>query len=166
MAAEFPPAPAQKRGRPWLIIIGGVLVVLALLLCVVGGVTTFTGVQDLAEQEPHTGSYTIQLEEGESTGVWSEDPATSCTATGPTGDVTDPAFGTSTVTWGDTELTKAIEVDATTTGEYTISCTSPFVVGDGFSAGSIITGVIGGAVCVLASLLLLVGVILWAVRRR
>lgn len=164
MVAEHP-HPARKK-RPWLLIIGGVLAVLSLLLCFGGGFGVFSGVQDLADQQAHNGSHTVQLDEGESTGVYAENPATTCTATGPDGPVPDSADASETVSWGDTELVRVMEVEATTTGEYTISCSDAFVVGEGLPIGSMVVAIIGGAVCVLASILLIIGVILWAVRRR
>ena len=159
--------PARK-GHPWLLIIGGGLAVIALLLCGAGGIGTFSQVKGLADATPVTGPHTVQLQQGESVSVWSEvEGAAGCTATGPGGDpVGDSAVGTQSFSWGDREVHRVMKVEAAQSGDHTIMCAQPFVVGDGISVGGIVLGAAGGGLGCLAVLVLGIGLSLWLVRRK
>lgn len=165
MSYAMPPQPAQQ-GKPWTLIIGGIIAVVSLLLCCGGGFLFFGPVQDLVEQPMHNGSHVVQLEEGESTGVWSENDLASCSATGPSGPVTDSGGASQTVTWGDTELERIMAIEADESGSYTITCSAPFVVGEGFNVPGVILSSVGGFFCCLSVVLLVVGGILWLTRRK
>lgn len=166
MSYALPDQPPAKKKTPWVLIIGGVLGLIAIVLCAVGGFLTFSPVQDLAEQPQRTGSHEVQLDEGESIGVWSEDASASCTAAGPAGPVSDSGGSTQTVTWGDTELERVMLVEADQSGSYTISCSAPFVVGDGLPVGGVVTAALGGALCCIAVVVLVVGLVIWLTKRK
>lgn len=159
------PQPA-KRGTPWTLIIGGIIALLAVLLCCAGGFLTFGPVQDLAEQPMQTGSHVVELEEGESTGVWSENEFASCSASGPSGPVSDSGSAGQSVTWGDTELERIMLVEAEESGSYTITCSAPFVVGDGLPTAGVVTASIGGFLCCIGTVVTVIGLVLWLVKRK
>lgn len=162
------PGYAPKKGKPWLLIVAGLVLLVSLVLCGIGALNVFSTMKDLADQPMQTGTQTVQLDEGESTDVW-VDQATggSCTATAPDG---SPIRSSSTVTqdvaWGDKELTRAMTFEATQSGDHTISCTTPFVVGKGISMGGSALTFVGGALCCLGSVLAIIGLVLWLVRRK
>lgn len=155
-----------KKSHPWLLIIGGVLALIALLLCGVGGIGTFSQVKGIADATPITGAHTGQVEDGESLSVWSEAEADVCTATGPDGDsVGNTAMGTQSFSWGDREVHRVMKVEAAQTGDHTITCSLPFVVGDGIFVGGIVLAVIGGGLGLLAVVPIGIWLSLWLVRR-
>lgn len=98
--------------------------------------------------------------------VWSETATASCTVTGPAGAVSDSGTGDQSVTAGDKTLHRVMAFDAEQGGGYTISCTAPFVVGDNLSVGSIVMASIGGALCCLAVVVTVIGLVVWLRRRR
>ena len=167
---SYPPAyqPPQKKSRAhvWVLGIGGVLLVISLLFCAGGGFGTFNAAKDLVDQPMHHGSYTVALEDGESTSVFSEDELATCTASGPNGPVENTAVADENVSFGDRDLHRVMAIDADGSGDYTINCTAPFVVGEGVSAVGIVAATIGGLLCCLGSVVLIVGLVIWIVRRR
>lgn len=165
MSYAVPQQSTSPTGKPWTLIIGGILALLALLLCCGGGLLSIGPVQDLADQPVRTGSHTVQLDEGESTGVWSESETTSCSALGPNGPVSDSGSSTQSVTWGGKELERVMRVEADRSGSYTISCSAPFVVGEGFPVGGIVTAAVGGFLGCISLVVLVVGLALWLIKR-
>lgn len=164
--SSMPPQPAARRGTPWTLIIGGVIALLAVLLCVGGGILTVGPVQDLVDQPMRTGSHVVELEEGESVGVWSEDDLATCSVTGPSGPVDDAGGADQSVTWGDRELGRVMVVEAEESGSHTITCSAPFVVGEGFPVPGVIAMVIGGSLCCISVVVIVIGLVLWLTKRR
>ncbi|WP_068249459.1 hypothetical protein [Janibacter corallicola] len=162
----YQPPPKKSRAHAWVLGIGGVLVLLSLLLCAFGGFGAFNAAKDLVDQPMHHGSYTVALEDGESTSVFSEDELATCTASGPNGPVENTAVADENVSFGDRDLHRVMAIDADGSGDYTINCTAPFVVGEGVSVAGIVAASIGGALCCLGSVVVIIGLIIWIVRRR
>lgn len=165
MTYAMPPQPA-RRGKPWLLIIGSTLLLISLLLCAVGGFMGLGPVKELADQPEQTAPHSVQLAEGDSRAVWSQTSGTSCTVTGPSGPVSDSSSGSSSTTWGDKSFERVMSFEADQSGDYTVSCTAPFVVGDNVSMGGIVMASIGGLLCCLSAVLVLVGFVLWLMKRR
>jgi len=162
----YQPPPKKSRAHVWVLGIGGVIVVLSLLFCAGGGLGVFNAAKELIDQPMHHGSYTVQLDEGESTSVYSEDESATCSATGPEGPVSDSSVANESVAFGDRDLHRVMAIDAEGSGDYTIQCSAPFVVGEGVSTVGIVLATVGGLLCALGSIVVIVGVILWIVRRR
>lgn len=160
--------PPQKKSRAhvWVLGIGGVLVVLSLLLCAGGGFGTFNAAKELIDQPMHSGSYTVSLEDGESTSVFSENEFASCTASGPNGPVENTAVADENVSFGDRDLHRVMAIDADGSGAYTFNCSSPFVVGQGISVVGTVVATIGGLLCCLGSVVVIVGFVIWIARRK
>ncbi|MEK4242606.1 MULTISPECIES: hypothetical protein [unclassified Janibacter] len=166
MSYAMPPQQPTKRGTPWVFVTGLVILLISFVLCGIGGFSVFGQSQELADEPMQTGSYSVTLEEGESVAVWSETATASCTVTGPAGAVSDSGTGDQSVTAGDKTLHRVMAFDAEQGGGYTISCTAPFVVGDNLSVGSIVMASIGGALCCLAVVVTVIGLVVWLRRRR
>lgn len=162
----YQPPPKKSRAHLWVLGIGGVIVVLSLLLCAGGGFGTFSAAKDLIDQPMHHGSYSVSLEDGESASVFSEDELATCTASGPNGPVEDTAVADENVTFGDRDLHRVMAFDADGSGDYTVNCSAPFVVGDGVSVVGIVVASIGGLLCCLGSVTVIIGFVVWLVRRR
>lgn len=163
----YQPAPQKKsRAHVWVLGIGAAIAIISILLCVGGGFSVFSDAKDLVDQPMHHGSHTVQLEEGETTDVYSESQMTSCTATGPNGPVADKGVANETISMGNKELHRAMKIEAQASGDYTITCSDPFVVGEGFSVGGLFLMIASVFGCIIGSILLLVGVVIWALRRR
>lgn len=165
MSYSMPQQPV-RRGKPWLLISGAVLLLVSLALCGIGGFTTFSQGQDLADQPEQTGSHTVQLAADESIAVWSSSETNACSATGPGGPVSDAASGTQNVSMGGTPLYRNMVIEADQAGDYTITCASPFVVGDSLGVGGFAALGIGSALCCLASILVIIGFVLWLIKRK
>ena len=156
-----------KKNRPWLLIIGGVLGLIALLLCGFGGFATYAHAKEIADATPVTGSQAVHLDEGESIAVWSEVEGNACSATEPSGaEVSDAGVGAQSVTWGDREMHRAMKVEATQAGDHTITCSLPFVVGESVSWSGVAIAVIGGGLACLSVILVVIGFVLWLMRRK
>ncbi|MFX4286465.1 hypothetical protein ACQBJO_00480 [Janibacter sp. G349] len=166
MSYAMPPQQPTKRGTPWVLVTGLVILLISFVLCGIGGFAVLGQSQDLADEPMQTGAFTVTLEEGESVAVWSETESASCTVTGPAGAVTDSGSGDQTVTAGGKTLHRVMAIDADQAGSHTITCTAPFVVGDNLSVGSIVLASIGGALCCIAVVVTVVGLVLWLRRRR
>jgi hypothetical protein len=163
----YPAAPQQPtRRRPWVLIIGATLLLVALLLCSVGGFMSLGPVKDLADRPEQTAPQTVQLTQGDTRAVWSQTSGATCTVTGPGGPVSDSSSGGSSMTWGDKTLERVMSFEADQTGDFTVSCTAPFVIGDNVSVGGIVMASIGSALCCISVVLLVVGLVLWLSRRR
>lgn len=166
MTYAMPPQPA-KKGKPWTLIIGGIVALIALLLCCGGGIPLFSWASDLMDAPERTGSHSVQLDEGESVAVWVEaDTGTTCSATGPGGPVSSEGVSDQTMSVNDRELERELSFEAEESGSYTINCTGTFVVGDDLPVGGISVAAIGGALCCLSSILVIVGGILWLTKRK
>lgn len=170
---EQPGQPGQsgntsKGGKPWLLISGGIIVLLSLVLCGIGGFMAVPQMQDIGEAEQITGSTTVTLEEGESTNAWVEEGSyATCSAIAPDGSsVPDASNGEQTVSWGNDSYERAFAIEAEQSGQYTISCSAPFVLGDGISTGGILVASGGGVLCCIGFLVLVIGLVLWLVRRK
>lgn len=156
-----------KKGHSWLLLIGGVLALIGLVLCGFGGFATYGHAKEIGDAPMVTGSQTVHLDEGESAAVWSEVEGNACSATGPSGaEVSDSGVGTQSLTWGDREMHRAMQVEATRTGDHTITCAMPFVVGESVSWSGVAMAVVGGGLGCLAVVLVAIGLSLWLVRRK
>lgn len=166
MSYAMPPQPA-KKGKPWTLIIGGIVALIALLLCCGGGIPTVGYASDLMDAPERNGSHSVQLDEGESVAVWVESgTGTTCSAIGPGGSVSNEGITDQTVTVNDRELERELGFEAEESGSYTITCSGTFVVGDDLPMGAVTIMAIGGAFCCLASVLVIVGGILWLTKRK
>lgn len=161
-----PPASPTKGGKPWLLVLGAVLALLAIVLCCGGGALTFSKGKAITESTEYTGSHTLALEEGDSIAVWSTDDLNVCSATGPAGPVSDAGGASQTITWGDAEYERVMAIDATEAGDYTITCSSPFVVSDSLTNVGFIGMGVGGLLGCLSVVLLVIGFVLWLTRRQ
>lgn len=165
MSYAMPPQPT-KAGKPWTLIIGGVVALIALLLCCGGGIPTANYVTDLMDAPEHNGSHSVQLDEGESAAVWVEaGTGTTCSVTGPSGPVSNDGVSSQTVTVNNRDLEREFAFEAPSDGSYMVTCSGTFIVGDSLPIGSVAALGIGGAVCCLSVVLLVVGLILWLRRR-
>ncbi|WP_156466082.1 hypothetical protein [Janibacter sp. Soil728] len=163
---QYSPQPAE-RGRPWVLIVGSVLLLVSLLMCAVGGFLGVRPLLDLADQPEQTAPQVVQLAQGDSRAVWSQTQGASCTVTGPDAAmVTDTSTGESSASWGGKSFERVMSFEADTAGDYTVSCTAPFVVGDDMSIGGIVMGTFGSMLCCFAVVILAVGLVLWLSRRR
>lgn len=166
---SFPPhsPPPATRGRPWVLIVGSVLLLISLLLCAVGGFLGVGPIMDLADQPESTAPQTVQLAQGDSRAVWSQTQGASCTVRGPDAAmVTDSSTGESSASWGGKSFERVMSFEADTAGDYTVSCTAPFVVGEDMSVGGIIMATFGSMLCCFAVVIVAVGLVLWLRRRR
>lgn len=162
-----PQQPAARAGKPWTLIIGGVVILLALLLCCGGGIPTIGYVTDLMDAPEHTGSHSVQLDEGESAAIWVEaDSGTSCSVTGPSGSVSNEGGADQTVSLNGQELERAFAFDAPADGSYAITCTGTFIVGDSMPMTTVVLMGIGGALGCIGVVVLVVGLVLWLSRRK
>lgn len=162
------PGYAPKKGKPWLLIVGGITLLLSLVLCGIGGFNVYGSMTDLTDKPMQTGSQTVALDEGETANVWARaGSGTTCSAVGPNGStVSSDTSVSQTVSVGDKELERVMAFEATDGGDHTVTCTGDFVVGDGISVvGSVIAG-IGSLLCCLGVVLGVVGLILWLVRKK
>lgn len=155
-----------RRGKPWLLIIGAVLLLASLALCGIGGFTTLAKGKEITDSPEYTGSHVVQIDAGDSVAVWSTDDLASCTAVGPGGPISDSGGASQTVTWGETELERVMLVEADQSGEHTITCTSPFHLGDDLSMGGFAALGIGSLLCCLSGVLVVIGFVLWLMKRR
>lgn len=167
MVQSYPAPHAQpKKRRPWLLIIGALIMILSAALGALGLFLGISPAAELTDEQPITGSTVINLEEGESTNVWSESVATSCTVTGPDGaPVSDSGTGTQTISLNDTSLHRVMKIEASAGGDHTVSCSNPFVLGEGISPAWLAMGPIGGLGCCLGLVLTIIGFVLWLVNR-
>lgn len=166
MSYAMPQQPT-KRGKPWTLIIGGVLTLLALLLCCGGGIPTVGYASDLMDAPEHNGSHTVQLDEGESAAVWVEaGTGTTCSVHGPSGSVSNEGGSSQSVNVNERELERAFAFDAPSDGSYTISCTGTFVVGDSMPMAGVIAMGLGGALCCISVIVLIIGLVLWLNKRK
>ena len=166
MTYAMPPQPA-KKGKPWTLIIGGIVALIALLLCCGGGVPTVSWASDLMEAPERNGSHSVTLDEGESVAVWVEaGTGTTCSATGPGGPVSSEGISEQTMNVNERELEREMSFEAEESGSYTITCSDTFVVGDDLPVGGAAVMAIGGAFCCLSSILIIVGGILWLTKRK
>lgn len=164
----YQPAPTQpgRGGTQWLFIVGVVLLLVALLMCGIGGFTGMRPALDLADKPEQTAPQSVQLEEGESVSVWSQTSSATCTVLGPGGPVSNSGTSEQNISLGDKEFHRVMAFDADRAGSYTVSCTAPFVVGDGIGVGGIVVAALGSGLCCLAVVLVVVGLVLWLRRRR
>lgn len=169
-----PPSPYQtshageppRRGTPWLLIIGSLILLLSLVLCTVGGVMTAQAASDLADQEVRMGSHTVVAGGSEVVSVWApKDAGTTCQATGPSGPVVADQGSNLDIVAGDSEYEHVLGFTTSEAGDYVISCTGPFVVSD-FSMTGAIIAIVGGSLCCLGVVLAGIGLILWLRRRK
>lgn len=157
--------PGRKRGKPWTLIIGLLLGLIAAVLMAVGGWQAYQSVADLNEAPRQTGEQTVTLEEGQTQVVWAESTDVRCEASGPDGAVQDTSVGDLSIETGGESLVPVLTITATSDGDYTIACNGEYVVGDQISIGGSLTLLAGGLLCCLATLLIILGLILWLVRR-
>lgn len=166
MSYAMPPQPA-KRGKPWTLIIGGVLTLVALLFCLGGGIPTVSYAADLIDAPQHNGAHTVQLDEGESAAVWVEaGTGTTCSVNGPSGPVSNDGGSSQSVNVNDRELERAFAFDAPSDGSYTISCSGTFVVGDSMPVLATVAMGIGGLLCCISVVMLIIGLVLWLNKRK
>lgn len=167
MSYAMPPQSAKKPGKPWVLIIGGITALIALLFCCGGGVPTATWASDLMDAPERAGSHSVQLDKGDSVAVWVEaGSGTSCRVTGPSGPVSNEGSSDQTMTVNDRELQREFSFDAPSDGSYMITCSGTFVVGDDLPVLGVSAMGIGGALCCLSSILVIVGGILWLTKRK
>ncbi|HIZ99118.1 MAG TPA: hypothetical protein H9805_11145 [Candidatus Janibacter merdipullorum] len=167
MSYAMPPQPAQKSGKPWTLIIGGVITLLAILLCCGGGIPMASYASDLMDAPEHQGAHTLQLDEGESAAVWTEAGAgTTCSVSGPSGSVSNEGSAEQTLTVNGKELERTFAFDAPADGSYTVTCSGTFVVGDSMPMAAVAVMVGGGALGCLAVVLVIVGLVLWLSKRK
>lgn len=164
MTPTLPPQP-KSSSRPTVLIIGLVTAVVAVLLCG-GGAGSFylqgKAVQDAPVRE---GSHTVELESGESTAIWSIQP-NGCSVAGPDGPVIDSSSATMSVDSEDGEIHRIFAIDATQSGSYEITCSGPFVVAESLSVGGLLPAAIGAGLGCLSIVVIIIGLVLWLVRRR
>jgi hypothetical protein len=169
-----PPSPYQttgpgeppRKGKPWLLIIGGLILLLSLVLCSVGGVMTAQAAGDLADQPMRTGNHTVAADSGEIVSVWAEKGAgTTCQATGPSGPVSQGDTTGLDIVAGDSEFEQVLGFTTDQAGDYVVTCDGPFVVTD-FSMTGAIIAIVGGSLCCLGGVLAGIGLLLWLVRRK
>lgn len=166
VAPQYPSTPPAKGGKPWLLIVGAVLAIIAVALCCVGGFMTVGSGQDLANSPEYTGSHTVTLQEGDTRAVWSSDESASCSVTGPSGSVSDASGSTQTTSWGEEQYHRVFAIEADQAGDYTINCASPFRVGDSLSTGGFIGMGVGAGLGCIAVVLMGIGLVLWLTRRK
>lgn len=162
MSSSYPQPP---KSRPWVLLVGAGMLLVALVLIIIGAFMAIGPVQDLADQPEQTAPYAVQLEQGEEAAVWSQTPGTSCTVDGPSGAVSDTSTGDATMTWGDRTLERVMSFEAAEAGEHTVSCTAPFVVGADSPTGGILVASLGSGLCCFSVVVLVVGLVVWMVRR-
>lgn len=171
MSVPYPPpyeqpGQAPRRGKPWLLIISGVVSALALLLCAVGGFLTFGTIADLDGATTYTGSTTVTLSEGEKKSVFSQGESDICTVSGPGGMVDSGTATDVSVAWDQDEWHQVASFTAETDGAYTVTCGDQFVVIDAPSTAGSLIGIAGGVLCCLGGIGLVIGLILWLTRRK
>lgn len=170
-------APQKKsKGPKILMILGGIILLLSIIIgtiLTVIGVGSTAGSIDGLEELPG-GSGTITVEAGDQLQLYAPEGATGVTCTVMTPDGSEPGPGTnqsSTTTKNGVTWVSFASFEATTAGDYDISCDSPQVaVGPPLSLGGIF-GAIGGVLLgigggILGFLLLLAGLIWWLVTRK
>ena len=157
--------PEPKRRKPWTAIIGLLLSLIALALLAIGGWQTYTSVTDISGAERYTGSHTVSMEAGETQMVWASSSDVRCEASGPQGAVQDSSPGDFSVEVNGERLEQVMMVQATEAGDYTIACNGEFVLGDGISVGGSLLMLAGGALCCLGFVVMVIGLIIWLVRR-
>lgn len=156
-------ASTPTRRRPWLMIIGGVLVLLAILSWVLGTSLLTTEASDIESLDRGTDPRTVQLDAGESTQVYAESAQARCTVDGPEGRETNDGTDATRLSLGSGELYGVMTVDAEESGDHVVECTAGFVVHD--QPGGWVWLPLGCAVGCLGFVLFLVGLVLWLVRR-
>lgn len=167
MSYAMPPQPAQKAGKPWVLIIGGVTALLAVLMCCGGGIPTVSYTADLMDAPEYQGAHTLQLDEGESTAVWTESgTGTTCSVSGPSGPVNNEGSSDQTLTVNGKDLQRTFAFDAPSDGSYTVTCSGTFIVGDSLPMAGILAMAAGGGIGCLAFVLLVVGFVLWLNKRK
>lgn len=176
-SAGSAPAPQKKsKGPKVLMILGGIILLLSIII---GTVLTVMGVGSAAGsvndiEELPGGSGTVTAEAGDMLQLYAPAGSTGVTCDVVTPDGSAPGPGTnqsSTTTFDGVEWVSFASFEATTAGEYQISCDSPQVavgppvsLGGIFGAiGGILLGIFGG---ILGFLLLLAGLIWWLVARK
>ncbi|MBM6545065.1 hypothetical protein JNO54_02780 [Janibacter sp. YIM B02568] len=161
------PGPAPRRGKPWLLIIGGLVLLLSLVLCTVGGVMTVQAAGDLADAPVRTGSHTVVSDGSEAVTVWApKGEGTRCEVTGPSGPVTEEeTTALDSVAAGDSEYEYVTGFTTDEAGDYVVSCSGPFVVSE-FSMTGAIIALVGGSLCCLGVVLAGIGLLLWLIRRK
>lgn len=170
-----PPSPYQttgpgepaRRGKPWLLIIGGLVLLLSLVLCSIGGLMTVRAAGDLSDEPMRTGSHTVAAQSGEVVSVWApKDAGTTCQATGPSGPVLTEGDVTGlSIEAGGSEYEQVYGFTTQAAGDYVISCDGPFVVAD-FAMTGVIVALVGGSLCCLGSVLAGIGLLMWLSRRK
>lgn len=167
MSYAMPQQPAPSSGKPWTLIIGGIISLLALLLCCGGGIPTVSYITDLMDAPEHNGSHSVQLDEGESAAIWVEaDSGTTCSVAGPSGPVSDEGGAEQTVELNGKELERTFAFDAPADGSYTITCSGTFIVADSMPMATVALMGIGGALCCLGVVVVAVGGVLWLTKRK
>lgn len=154
-------SPAARR--PWLMIIGGVLVLLAVASWLLAMGLMVMEARDVEALPLETDTQTVRLEAGESTRVFSESAQARCTVDGPGGQETNDGYPVARLELGSGELHRVMTVDAEESGEYTVDCTAGFTLHAQGSAWVALP--LGCALGCVGFVVFVVGLVLWLVRR-
>lgn len=166
MSYAAPQQSEPRRGSPWLLIIGGILALIATLVCCGGLFFTGSYAMDLQDATKHTGSHTMQLEKDESVALWVEEGSgAACSVSGPSGAVSNDAGSDQTLSINGEDYQRAFAFDAPQEGTYTASCTGTYVVGESLPMGSVGVMGIGGALCCVSVIVIVIGLVVWLKKR-
>lgn len=157
------PVPTKRR-RPWLMIIGAVLIIIAVASAATATVLGFREAQAIESQEMDVNAQTVTLEEGDSATVYSESPDAQCTSDGPEGQRTNTGESATKLSMGSGDRYDVMTVEADASGDYSVECRAGFVVHEG-SYGWAFGFPIGCALGCLGFVLFVIGLVLWLVRR-
>ncbi|WP_125932748.1 hypothetical protein [Janibacter indicus] len=163
MAASPDSATAPARRRPWTMIVGGGLVLLAVASWALGMGLLLKEAHDIESLPLQTDTQTVQLEAGESTRVISESEQARCTVEGPGGRETNDGYPTAPIDLGSGDLYRVMAVDAEEGGEYAVECTAGFVLHAQGNAWVPLP--IGCALGCVGFVTFVIGLVLWLVRR-
>lgn len=159
------PAPQPKSTKPKVLIAGLVTAVIAVLLCGGGAAMIYLQGKAIADAPVHQGSHTVQLEEGESTAIWSQ-RTIGCTVVGPEGPVRDSGSSSQSVDVAGTQWERVFAIDAESAGDYEITCSGPFVTGDSVSFAGLVPAAIGAGLGCISVVVVIIGLVLWLSKRR
>lgn len=160
MAAPLQTAPAR---RPWLMVIGGVMVLLAVASWALAMGLMIKEAHDVESLPLQTSTQTVRLDAGGSTRVFSESAQARCTVDGPGGRETNDGYPAARLELGSGELYRVMTVQADEAGEYAVDCAAGFVLHAQGAAWVALP--IGCALGCLGFVLFVVGLALWLTRR-
>lgn len=163
MVASSEPSTASPRRRPWTMIIGGVLVLLAVASWALAMGLMVKEAADVESLPLQTETQTVQLVAGDSTRVFSESEQARCTVDGPGEQQTNDGYPTAPLELGSGDLHRVMTVDADESGEYAVECTAGFVLHAQGNAWVPLP--IGCALGCVGFVTFVIGLVLWLVRR-